>query len=60
MTPKEKQDKILEVAANSSKERTKALTALRKKRRKIRAQLGKGVMNLTKTPLELQKDWRDE
>ena len=60
MTPEEKQDKILEASSNATDKKLKALLALREKRRKIRKQLGKDVMKLEKSPLTLQRKWRDE
>lgn len=60
MSPKEKQEKILEVSSTTTDKKLKTLLALREKRRRIRKQLGKDVLKLDKSPLELQREWRDE
>jgi len=60
MTPEEKQEKILEVSTSSTERKLKTLLALREKRRRLRKQLGKDVLKLDKSPLELQREWRDE
>ena len=60
MTAEEIQAKIIEATKEQEKTQAKMLKNLRDKRRKIKEAFKKEPLQLDKSPLELQREWRDE
>ncbi len=57
MTPKEIKDKIKEASEHHSKVKKITLEAMRKRRKKY---VGTAFLNLSKDPVALQREWRNE